>query len=96
MARCRGEGCGEEIDFVVLRSGKTMPVEGRGEEEYRVWLDREQMPGHVAPKKLVLVVDGEVLTTWLGRTPNGPVDGPCRVIGVESHFAYCKAAEQFR
>ncbi len=104
MARCRG--CQAEIGFVRLRSGKFMPVESEEPEEYCVWTDRASMDfsDHApAYEKLVLVVEGEILTVWRGFHADAAksggrryVDGPCRILGVESHFASCPEAEAFR
>jgi hypothetical protein len=54
-------------------------------------------------RKLVLIVEGEVLTVYQGIEPVAAhpgqvrqVVGPCRVLGVESHFATCPSAANFR
>lgn len=98
MARCRG--CGETIDFVTLKSGRKMPIESTESEEYRIHLENPAVSGRTA-KKLVIVVDGEVLTVWqeIETQPDGRVrlvDGPCKIVGVESHFARCPNAADFR
>lgn len=98
MIRCRG--CNKVIDFVALKSGRKMPIESSEPEEYRVHLENPAVAGRRA-KRLVLVVNGEVLTVWqeieeLGEGRVRLVDGPCKIVGVESHFARCPNAADFR
>ena len=86
MARCRS--CGDEIDFVTLRSGKRMPVESTTAETYYVHLGQGGHP------QVVLVLDsGDIVRGRLGKQHES---GALRVEGRESHFANCPAADEFR
>jgi hypothetical protein len=86
MARCRG--CREAIDFVTLRSGKLMPVEGPDAETY--YLHHDQ-PGY--PQIVLVTDDGDVIRGRLGKSTDS---GVLRVEGRESHFARCPKADSFR
>jgi hypothetical protein len=96
MMKCRN--CDEMIDFVMLKSGRRMPVESADPEEYRVWTDRPTPNSGETVTSLRLVVDGVVLTVWQKvRHVNGRVmvvDGPTHILGVGSHFASCPAADE--
>src|SRR3989304_302999 len=70
MARCRS--CGDEIDFVPLRSGKRMPVESTTAETYYVHLGQGGHP------QVVLVLDsGDIVRGRLGKQHErgGPTGG---------------------
>lgn len=81
-----------------------MPVESETPEEYRVWMapptDQHGRPW-TYERRVLVTPAGDTLVVFVGveRQPDGRVkiiDGPCQVIGVESHFSTCPASEQFR
>jgi len=89
------------------RNGKLHPVESTEPEEYRVWLDPPPsgrgLRGEplAQSKRLVLITeDGDYLNVYQGLVREGgqlrAVDGPARVLGYESHFATCPAADAMR
>lgn len=104
ITHCKAATCRAEIGMVQLRSGKWHPVESLEPEEYRVWTEE---PIDVEAKRLVLITpEGEILIVWQDLEPLGPgqdpaaprrtLEGPCRVVGSESHFAACPEANTFR
>ena len=79
MSRCRS--CGEEIDFVRLRSGKLMPVEAATTETYYLHVGAPGVP-HMA----LVTEDGDILRGRLGKQHE---TGVTKIVGSESHFSRC-------
>lgn len=71
-----------------LPSGKLMPVEGLDVETYYLHLGQ---PG--APQMVLVSENGDIIR---GRMGDVNESGVLKVLGRESHFARCPAADQFR
>lgn len=87
------------ISFIKLKSGKWHPVECAEAEEYRVWTEPPMImnDGETLKRFVLISEEGEVLPVWAKISPIGRLmDGPCRILGWESHFAACPKADQFR
>lgn len=91
MAVCKG--CGEQISFVKMRTGGTMPVEGEEDEAHYLDL-REKVLG---PQVVLITEDGLILK---GREVRPDGGGQTTVVtlvmGRESHFSSCPDAIRFR
>ncbi len=107
--RCKGTSCRAEIGMVQLASGRWHPVESLEPEDYQVWTDRPpDLPecigavvgppaAYVRRLSLITSVGGrsEVLIVWRQWRDGVEVAGPCRLVGLESHFATCPDARAF-
>lgn len=102
--RCKAERCRAEIGMVQLASGRWHPVEALEPAEYSVWTERLDAEGAARDaggtvRRLALIVGSAVIVFWqvtVQRPDRVQVlTGPCRVEGLESHFASCPAAEEF-
>ena len=88
MARCRE--CGMEMDFVMLPSGKAMPVSG----EY-IMVDRRSK----RPNRTIITDEGETVRgreIARGHHLKNHKPDEYFVAGRESHFANCPGASRFR
>jgi hypothetical protein len=85
------------------RTQKYIPVESRTPEEYRVWTERppDPGPGRIIKPLVLVTPEGDTLRVFqmveeLEGGRRRVVDGPCRILGHESHFATCPNADDFR
>ena len=79
MARCRG--CGQEITWIKMKTGKSMPVDP---ERIMYWDDENG-------KDVLVTLDGETVTCSLTGDINKATG-----YGYVSHFATCPASNNFR
>lgn len=83
MEKCKG--CGAEIVFVKMKSGKSMPCDP---EPTPYW---EKRGGETK----VVTQDGLVVSGDISRMPHGH-SGEATGVGYIPHWATCPAANQFR
>lgn len=89
MAFCKAQGCGAEIAWVKLTSGKSHPVEGRTPETYYV----READKTTRPQLKIITREGAIISGAQARDTDM---GTTRVEGWESHFATCVGARTFR
>lgn len=79
-----------------------MPVEDLEATEYAVHTTRppDPGPGRVITPLVLVTPEGDVVRVFQVVEEQGDrrrvVDGPCRILGFESHFAHCPQRDQFR
>jgi len=87
MSRCNG--CGATIGWA-LGTNVAHPVE---QAEVVAWLVPTAPADRITTKLALVQHDARVVVGWV---VDPDTEGATRVTGHESHFAYCRAAKDFR